>query len=120
MFASKFTLFSESRLWECRVFTVFGDRQVRFDCIFTGFADKRLWEYRIFLFKNAFLAQKGSCFSFDFLFVLAPCGFARLCEALGGISRLWPLGSSGDWEALEGSFGFARFCKAFGGFVGQS
>ena len=30
MFAYKFTALSESRLWECRVFTVFGDRLVRF------------------------------------------------------------------------------------------
>ena len=57
-------MFSESRLWECRVFTVFGDRQVRFDCIFTGFADNRLWEYRIFSFKNACLAQKSRVFPF--------------------------------------------------------
>ena len=38
---SCFTVFSESRLWECRVFTVFAYRQVRFHCIFTGFADNR-------------------------------------------------------------------------------
>ena len=57
MFACKFTVFSESRLWECRVlrcfriavygnvvfFTLFPYRQVRFDCIFTGFADNRLF-----------------------------------------------------------------------------
>ena len=46
---SCFTVFSDSRLWDCRVFTLFPYRQVRCDCIFTGFADNRLWEYRIFL-----------------------------------------------------------------------
>ena len=54
---SCFTVFSESRLWECRVFMVFPYRQVRLDWIFTVFADKRLWEYRIFSFKKACLAQ---------------------------------------------------------------
>ena len=72
MFACKFTVFSESRLWECRVFTLFAYRQVRFDCIFIGFADNRLWEYRIFLFKKRMLGTTVSCFSVDFLFVLAP------------------------------------------------
>ena len=57
MFACNFTMFSESRLWESRVFTVFGDMQVRFDYIFTGFAETRLWKCRVFAFKNAFLAQ---------------------------------------------------------------
>ena len=64
-------MFSESRLWECRVFTVFGDRLVRFDCIFTGFADNRLWEVRIFSFKNARLAQKSRVF---------PLTFAHICR----------------------------------------
>ena len=58
-FACNFTLFSESSLWEYRVFKVFCDRLVRFDCIFIGFADNRLWESRIFSFKNACLAQKS-------------------------------------------------------------
>ena len=102
MFACKFTLFSESRLWECRVFTVFGDRQVRFDCIFTGFADNRLWEYRIFSFKNACLAQKSRVFPSIFhLFLLLAAlqGFVRLWEVLPGF---------GPWEALGG---FGRLCR---------
>ena len=69
---SCFTMFSESRLWECRVFTVFAYRQVRFDCIFTGFADNRLWEYRIFSFKNACLAQKSRVFPLTFHLFLLP------------------------------------------------
>ena len=71
-FACNFTLFSESRLWECRVFTVFGDRLVRFDYIFTGFADNRLWESRIFSFKNACLAQKSLIFPLTFHLFLLP------------------------------------------------
>ena len=42
------------------------------------------------------------------LFVLAPWGFAKLWEALGGIGSLW--------EALEGFAGFARSCEALVGF----
>ena len=67
-----------------------------------------------------FLVQKSmpgtnvSCFSMDFPFVLVPRGFTRLCEALGGIGRLWEvLGGFGGvllalqsfvrlWEALSG------------------
>ena len=58
------TVFYESRLWECRVFTVFAYRQVRFDCIVTQlfgsffgglmfackfmvFSESRLWECRV-------------------------------------------------------------------------
>ena len=82
-------VFSESRLWECRVITVFACRQVRFDCIFARFADNCLWEYRIFSFKKACPAQTSRVFSVDFPFVLVPRGFTRLCEALGGIGRLW-------------------------------
>ena len=51
MFACNFILSSESRLWECRVFTVFADTQVRFGCIFTGFVDNRLWECRTVWFR---------------------------------------------------------------------
>ena len=69
---SCFTLFSESRLWECHVFTVLAYRQVRFDCIFTGFADNRLWEYRSFSFKNACLAQKSCVFPLTFHLFLLP------------------------------------------------
>ena len=108
-------MFSESRLWECRVFTVFGDRLVRFDCIFTGFADNRLWEYRIFSFKKACLAQTSRVFLWIFhlfLFLEALQGFVRLWEVLEGFRKFW--------EALEGSAGFAKFCKALGGFVGRS
>ena len=115
MFACKFTVFSESRLWECRVFTVFAYRQVRFDCIFIGFADNRLWEYRIFSFKKACLAQTSRVFLWIFhlfLFLEALQGFVRLWEVLEGFGKFW--------EALEGSAGFAKFCKALGGFVGRS
>ena len=112
---SCFTMFSESRLWECRVFTLFPNRQVRFDCIFTGFADNRLWEYRIFSFKKACLAQTSRVFLWIFhlfLFAEALQGFVRLWEVLEGFGKFW--------EALEGSAGFAKFCKALGGFVGRS
>ena len=70
MFECNFTVFSESRLCECRDFTVFADRQVRFDYIFTRFADNRLWEYRIFSFKNACLAQKSRVFPLIFHLLL--------------------------------------------------
>ena len=129
MFACKFTVFSESRLWECRVLhcflravygnvvfcTLFAYRQVRFDCIFTGFADNRLWEYRIFSFKKTCLAQKSCVFVWIFHLFLFP-------EALQGFVRLWEVleGFGKFWEALEGSAGFAKFCKALGGFVGRS
>ena len=53
-------------------FTVFADRQVRFDCIFTRFADNRLWEYCIFSFKNACLAQKSRVFPLTFHLFLLP------------------------------------------------
>ena len=69
---SCFTMISESRLWECRVFTLFAYRQVRFDCNFIGFADNRLWEYRIFSFTKACLAETSRVFSVDFPFVLVP------------------------------------------------
>ena len=112
-----FTVFSESRLWDCRVFTVFAYRQVRFDCIFTGFADDRLWEYRIFSFKKACLAQKSQVFLRIFHLFL-------FLEALQGFVRLWQVpvleGFGKFWEALEGSAGFAKLCKALGGLVGRS
>ena len=95
---SCFTMFSESRLWECRVFTLFAYRQVRFDCIFIGFADNRLWEYRIFSFKNACLAQTSRVFLWIFHLFL-------FLEALQRFVRLW--------EVLEV---FGRLCKASAGF----
>ena len=112
---SCFTVFSESRLWECRVFTLFPYRQVRFDFIFTGFADIRSWEYRFFSFKKACLAQTSRVFLLIFYLFLLP-------EALQGFARLWEVleGFGKVWEALEGSAGFAKFCKALGGFVGRS
>ena len=82
-----------------------------------------------FLIRKCMPGTKVSCFSVDFPFVLAPCGFVRLCEALGGIARLWPLGSSGRlWKALSALRGFVklleallgsleRLRKALGGFV---
>ena len=112
---SCFTLFSDSRLWECRVFILFPYRQVRFDCIFTRFADNRLWEYRIFSFKKACLAQTSRVFLWIFhlfLFLEALQGFVRLWEVLEGFGKFW--------EALEGFAGFAKFCKALVGFVGRS
>ena len=41
-------VFSESRLWECRVFAVFADKSVMFECNFTVFSESRLWECRVF------------------------------------------------------------------------
>ena len=96
-------------------FTVFADRQMRFDYIFTGFADHRLWEYRIFSFQDACLAQKFRVFLLIFHLFLLPealQGFVRLWEVLPGFGKLL--------EALEGSAGFARFCNALGSFVGHS
>ena len=112
---SCFTVFSASRLWECRVFTLFPYRQVRFDCLFIGFADNRLWEYRIFSFKKTCLAQTSRVFLWIFhlfLFLEALRGFVRLWEVLEGFGKFW--------KVLEGSAGFAKFCKALGGFVGRS
>ena len=66
-----------------------------------------------FLIQKCMPGTKVSCFSVDFPFVLAPCGFVRLCEAFGGIARLWPLGSSGRlWKALPALQGFVRLWKA--------
>ena len=135
-----FTMFSESRLWECRVlqcflkavcgnvmfFTVFAYRQVRFDCIFPGFADNRLWEYRIFLLKKACLAQTSRVFLWIFLlflFLEALQGFVRLWEVLEGFGKflealrvLLALQSFARlWEALSG--GLERLRKVLGGFV---
>ena len=87
---SCFTMFSESRLWESRVFTVFAYRQVRFDCIFTWFADNRLWDYRIFSFKKACLAQTSRVFLWIFhlfLFLEALQSFVRLWEVLEGFGK---------------------------------
>ena len=112
---SCFILFSDSRLWECRVFTLFPYRQVRFDCIFICFADNRLLEYRIFSFKKACLAHKSRVFPWIFhlfLFLEALRGFVRLWEVLEGFGKFW--------KVLGGSAGFAKFCKALGGFVGRS
>ena len=64
---SCFTVFSESRLWECRVFTLFAYRQVRFDCIFIGFAESRLWECRVFSFEIARTSQTSRVFPFTFV-----------------------------------------------------
>ena len=109
-------MFSESRLLECHVFTVFADRQMRFDGIFTWFADHRLWEYRIFSFKKTCLAQTSRVFLWIFhlfLFLEALQGFVRLWQVLEGFGKFW--------EALERSAGFAKFCsEALGGFVGRS
>ena len=120
---SCFTMFSESRLWECRVFTLFAYRQVRFDCIFIGFADKRLWEYRIFSFKKACLAQTSRVFLWIFhlfLFLEALQGFGRYWKALGSFGRLWRVLLALQsfvrlWEALSGSL--ERLRKVLGGFV---
>ena len=66
MFAYYLTIFSENRLWECRVFTVFADRQVRLDCIFTGFGETCLWECPVFSFKIARALQTSRVFLFAF------------------------------------------------------
>ena len=103
MFACNFPMFSESRLWEYRVFTMLADRQVRFDSIFTRFADNRLWEYRIFSFQNKCLPQKSRVFAWTFhLFLLLEAlqGFERLWEVLEVFERLW--------DGLEG---FGRLCR---------
>ena len=85
-------MFSESRLWECRVFTVSADKCVMFQCNFTGFAENRLWECRIFSFKNARISQIYRVFAFTFhLFLLLEAlqGFERLWEVLEVFGRLW-------------------------------
>ena len=78
-------MFSESRLWECRVFTVSADKCVMFQRIFTGGAEDRLWERRIFSFKNARTSQKSRVFPFTchlFLLIEALHGFVRLLVVL--------------------------------------
>ena len=80
---SCFTMISDSCLWECRVFTLFPYRQVRFDCIFTRFADNRLWEYRIFSVKKACLTQTSRVF---YGFSICSCSL-RLYKALWGFGR---------------------------------
>ena len=74
-------MFSESRLWECRVFIVSADKCVMFQCIFTRFAENRLWECRIFSFNNAGTLQKSRVFPFT-------CHLFLLLEALQGFGRL--------------------------------
>ena len=119
-------VFSESRLWECRVFTLFPYRQVRFDCIFTGFADNRLWECRIFSFKQACLAQTSRVFLWIFhlfLFLETLQGFVRLWKVLEGFGKFWEVlrvllalqSFVRLWEALSG--GLERLRKVLGGFV---
>ena len=95
-------MFSGSRLWECRVFTVFADKCV----IFIEFAKKRLWECHIFSFKNARTSQKSRVFPSTchlFLLLEALQCFVRLLEILEVFGRL------GD--GLEG---FGRLCKLWG------
>ena len=99
--------FSESRLWECRGFTVLADKSVMFECIVTGFADNHLWECRIFSFKNARTSQKSRVFPFTchlFLLLEALQGFVRLLEVLEVFGMVWKL--------LEGFAGFGGFCEA--------
>ena len=100
---SCFTMFSESRLWECRVFTVFADKCVMFYCNFTVFSESRLWECRVFSFKSARASQMFRVFPFAFhLFLLLEAlqGFERLWEVLEVFGRLW--------DGLEG---FGRLCR---------
>ena len=96
MFVCIFTKFSESYLWECRVFNVFADNLMISECIFTGFAEnhlcRSLWE--------------------------ALGGFGRVLQALRGFVRLWAVlkGFQRLWEALGGFRSFGRLCHALGGF----
>ena len=104
-------MFSESCLWECRVFTVSADKCVTFSCIFTGFAENRLWECRIFSFTNTRTSQKSRVFPFTchlFLLLEALQGFARLLEVLEVFGMVW--------KVLEGFAGFEGFCEAMGSF----
>ena len=122
MFECNFAMFSESRLWECRVFTVFADKCVMFEYNFTMFSESRLWECRVFSFKNARTSQMSRVFPFTFHLFL-------LLEALGSFGRYWKfLGGSGMvWKALQalqgvvrlwvGLRGFERFWEALGGLV---
>ena len=110
-FACNFPMLSESRLWECRAFTVFASRHMRFDCIFTGFADNRLWECRIFSLKNTGASQKSRVFPFTchlFLLLEALQGFVRLLVVLEVFAMVW--------KVLEGFAGFGGFCEAMGSF----
>ena len=79
---SCFTLFSESRLWECRVFTQFAYRQVMFDCIFIGFAETRLWECRVFSFEHGWASYKSRVFPFT---------FAHICRQSHGLCLFFPV-----------------------------
>ena len=105
MRACNFTLFSESRLWECRVFTMFGDRLL-------------ITVYGNIVFSHSKMHAWHNSLVFFRRFSICSCSL-RLCKAF---VRLWEVlpGFGKLWEALEGSAGFARFCKALGGFVGQS
>ena len=65
-----------------------------FECYFTVFSESRLWECRVFSLKNARTSQMSHVFPFTFhLFLLLEAlqGFWRLCEALRGIAEnhLW-------------------------------
>ena len=63
-----------------------------FACKFTVFSESRLWEYRISSFKKACLAQMSRVFLWIFhLFLLLEAlqGFGRYCQALGSFGWLW-------------------------------
>ena len=101
MFACSVTVFSESRLWECRVFTLFADNLVIYEYISTEFAETRLWECRVFSFENALGRLCKVLCSFGKIGKALVCfgkllgGFARLREIWGGfgifckVKRLW-------------------------------
>ena len=87
-----FTIFSESRLWECRVFTVFVDNQVMFECILQGLLKSALGT-SCFLVQKCTRITKVSCLCVHVCFQhshISYCLFAYICvilcscDALGG------------------------------------
>ena len=150
MLACKFTMFSESRLWECRVllcflravcgnvlflrfcmqiYCVFCEPFMGMSC-FTVFSESRLWECRVFtLFP--YRQVRFDCiftgFADNHLWEYRMFSFKKACLAQTSRVFLWifhlflfPKALQGFARLCEVLEGFAKFCKALGGFVGRS
>ena len=77
------------------------------------FSESRLWECRIFSFKNARTSQKCRVFPFTchlFLLLEALQGFVRLLEVLEVFGMVWKV-----LEGFAGFGGFVRLCAVLRG-----
>ena len=104
-------MFSESRLWECSVFTVFADKSVMFLVQILQVFLRAM--HGNVVFSHSKMHVRHKCLVFFRSLSICSCSL-RLCRALRGFGRYWKScgGSGMVWKALEGSAGFARFCEA--------